>query len=116
MSIAWPQEALIMVALPTATSVGAALQPRGRAAGAGGKPSGSSEGEWAELPGVGAAGEGADEGSCDAGAAEPPTGDLFQAPFLPGVYVGSDLSLRVCLWWCPYLREALGDSRGSQKP
>lgn len=44
---------------------------------------------------MGTSGAGADEGSCDAGAAESPPGDLFPAPLLPGVYVGSDLSLRV---------------------
>ena len=53
---------------------------------------GGSEGEWAELSGVGAARAGVDEGRSDTGAAEPPSGDLFQAPFLPGVYVGSVLS------------------------
>lgn len=43
------------------------------------------EGERAEVPGMGAAGAGADEGSRGPRAEEPPLGDLFQAPFLPGV-------------------------------
>lgn len=46
---------------------------------------------------MGAARAGVDEGRSDTGAAEPPPGDLFQAPFLPGVYVGSVLSTWVCL-------------------
>lgn len=57
---------------------------------------------------MGAARAGVDEGRSDTGAAEPPPGDLFQAPFLPGVYVESVLSTCVCLKWCPYLCEARG--------
>lgn len=82
-----------MIAPPPASSVGAAISLGGRAAGSGGKPSRGSEGEWAELPGVGTAGAGADEGGCDSGAAEPPPGDIFQAPFLPGVSMGLDMSM-----------------------
>lgn len=82
-----------MVALAPDIPIGAAVYPGGGTASAGGKPSGCSEGEWPELPGVGAAGAGAHEGSCDTGAAQPSPGDFFQAPFLPGVYLGSDLSM-----------------------
>lgn len=71
---------------------------------------GGSEGEWAELSGVGAARAGVDEGRSDTGAAEPPSGDLFQAPFLPGVYVGSVLSTWACLYWYTCVRPG-GDTK-----
>lgn len=61
---------------------------------------------------MGTTGAGADEGSCDARTEEPPPGDLFQAPFLPGVYVGSGFSLHVCPWQCPHPLEAMGVTPG----
>lgn len=73
---------------------------------------------------MGAAGAGADESGSDKGTAGSPAGDFFQAPFLPGVYMGTDVGcvcVRVlvrasactcvcvctCVWWHPFLHEVM---------